>query len=348
MPYKEHLENTFKLNPAPTPIPRMVLCSLCTTLPLILGYILHQLPLAIFGGLFGLVLILNDHFGPLKQRIYHLIVTFIFLSLAFYVGAVVSSNNTLVALTLFLISFILGKSKDYGVELERLLLFMALQVLTASSSPEMKDQFWGLMLYCTFAFLNYIVCLTLVFLFSRHATEFMMSKRKTFKKIINQKQSTRFAFIFATTTTLGFILANALHISRGYWAVGTTLIIMVPNSTQSFYKSAQRLLGTFLGVVIAAFLVRFGHDPISLILFVLVAAYFAPLGLIRNYWVGNMYIAALILFLLEISSVNHTGSFDLAVLRTLDIGLGCLLGIIGTFVNNPSIFLPSKKLKSLI
>jgi uncharacterized membrane protein YccC len=345
MPFKEHLENTFKNNPAPTPIPRMVLCSLCTTLPLILGYILNQLPLAIFGGLFGFVLILNDHFGPLKQRIYHLFATFIFLSLAFYLGAIISGNNILIAVALFLISFILGKSKEYGVELERLLLFMALQILTASGSPGMKEHFWGLMLYCTFAFINYIVCLTFVFLFSRHATEFMSSKRQTFKKIINQKKSTRFAFIFATTTTLGFILANALHISRGYWAVGTTLIVMLPDSTQSLYKSAQRLLGTFVGVVIAAFLVRLGHDPITLILFVLISAYFAPLGLIRNYWLGNIFIAALILFLLEISSAHHTGSFDLAILRTIDIGLGCLLGVIGSFVNNPSIFLNLKNLK---
>lgn len=138
-----------------------------------------------------------------SDAIYHLITTFIFLSGAFYPGAKIEGNNTLIALSLFLISFILGKAKEYGVELERLLLFMA-------------------------------------------------SKRQTFKKIITQKQSTRFAFIFASTTTLG------------------------------------------------------------LILFVLIAAYFAPLGLIRNYWLGNIFIAALILFLLEISSTQHTESLNLA------------------------------------
>ena len=344
MPLKEHLENTLKLNPAPTPISRMVLCSLCTTLPLILGFALNQLTLAIFGSLLGFVLILNDHFGPLKQRIYHLITTFFFLSGALYLGAVISSSNLLVAIILFIISFILGKAKDYGLELERLLLFMALQILTAAGTPGLREQFWNLMPYCFFAFINYILCLTFVFLISRHSTEFMSSKRQTFKKIINQKQSTRFAFNFAITITTGFILANILHISRGYWVVGTALIVMLPDSIQSFYKSAQRLLGTFIGVIIAAFLVRLGHDPISLILFVLIAAYFAPLGLIRNYWLGNIFIAALILFLLEISSAQHTGSFELAILRTKDIGLGCLLGVIGTFVNNPSFFNKKKKI----
>ncbi len=343
MPLKEHLENTFKFNPAPTPIPRMILCSLCTTLPLVLGYFLHQLQYAIFGGLFGFVLILNDHFGPFQQRVRHLVVTYLFLSLAFYVGALISGNSILTAITLFVISFILGKSKDYGIELERLLLFMALQILTASGSPGIKENFVGLLIYCTFSFLNYIICLTFVFLFSRHATEFMASKRQTFNKIIHQKHSTRFALIFALTSTIGFLLANVFHISRGYWAVGTTLIVMLPDSAQSFYKSVQRLLGTLVGVILAAFLVKFGHDPISLILFVLVAAYFAPLGLIRNYWLGNIFIAALILFLLEISNPHFTGSFDLAILRTLDIALGCCLGIIGTFINNPKFFISVDK-----
>ena len=337
MPFKEHLEKTLKIESTPTPIPRMVLCSLCTTLPLILGFALNQLPISIFGALFGFVLILNDHFGPLKQRLSHLLVTYILLSLAFYIGALLSGKILFTALSLFLISFILGKSKDYGVELERLLLFMALQILTAAGTPGMLDHFWPIMLYFSLAFLNYIICLILVFLFSKHPAEFMASKRKTFKKIINQNSSTKFAFVFASTITIGYLLANWMHISRGYWVVGTTLIVMLPDSYQSFYKSAQRLLGTFVGVVIAAFLINLGHDPISLILFVLIAACFAPLGLIRNYWLGNIFIAALILFLLEISSPNSQGSFDLARLRTIDIALGCLLGVIGSLINAPTL-----------
>jgi hypothetical protein len=344
---KEHLDNTLKFNNDPTPVPRMILCSVCTTLPLVLGYFQHQLPIAIFGALFGFVLILNDHFGPLKQRIMHLFVTFIMLTLSFYVEAILFDKIALIAVTLFLVSFLVGKSKNYGIELERMLLFMALQILTAAGLPGLMNHFWSLIAYCSFAFVNYIVCLTLVFLYSKHPIEFMESKRKTLNKIISQKHTTRFAFIFSCTTTLGYLLANWMHIGRGYWVVGTTLIVMLPNSYQSFYKSIQRLLGTFIGVVIAAFLINLGHDPITLTLFVLVSALFAPLGLLRNYWLGNIFIAALILFLLELSTFNqiynHTQSFDLARLRTIDIALGCLLGIIGSLINDPSIILDTKR-----
>lgn len=337
-----HLDNTLKLAPVPTPLPRMVLCSLCTTLPLILGYFLHQLPIAIFGGLFGFVLILNDHFGPIKHRLQHLLVTFILLSIAFYLGAMIAQNIPLTAIALFIMSFILGKTKEYGAELERLLLFMALQILTASGSLGLSEHFTGIMLYCFFSFLNYIVCLLVVFFFFQPKAEFIQSKRKTLKTVFSHHDSTKFAVLFSLTTTIGYLLANWMQISRGYWVVGTTLIVMLPDTYKSFTKSIQRLLGTFLGVVIAAFLVKLAQDPLLLILFVLISAYFAPLGLMRNYWLGNIFIAALIHFLLEISAPNLTTSFELAKLRTVDIALGCLLGTLGSLINDPSVILPDK------
>jgi uncharacterized membrane protein YccC len=62
----------------------------------------------------------------------------------------------------------------------------------------------------------------------------------------------------------------------------------------------------------------------------------------RNYWVANIFIAALVVFLLELTKSQHTGSLDIALLRATDIGLGCLLGLIGTLINNPKIIFPLK------
>lgn len=343
MPFKEHVENTLKFNPAPSPFSRMVLCSLCTTLPLVLGYGLNQLPLAIFGSLTGFALSLSDHFGPLNKRIHHLFVTSLFLTISLFVGAVLIGQEGFIALLLFVLAFLLGKSKDYGVELERVLLFSSLQLLAGAGTAGIKEHLHWILFYISIALLNYVICLVLIYLYSKNAPEFVASKRQTFKKIINQKETNRFAFLFATTATIGYLIANYFHISRGYWVVGTILLVMLPDSTQSLYKSVQRLLGTFVGVMIGALLMRFGHDPITLMIFCLIAAYFAPLGLIRNYWLGNIFIAALVLFLLEISKTAHISSFDLALLRTTDIALGCLLGSLGALINNPSILIHSKK-----
>lgn len=333
MNLKEHFVNTLKLNSSPAPLSRMILCSWCTTLPLILGHSINQMGIAIFGALMGFALCLNDHFGPLKKRINHLFISYLFLSLSFFVGALIGDDIKMVSLLLFGLAFILGKSKDFGTELERVLLFSSLQLITAAGTPGLLEHFLWIMLYFTIALINYLSCLTLLHLISRNEAEEMIGKRKIFKKIIYNKETNLFAFIFSLTATLGLIIAHHLHISRGYWIVGTALIVMLPSTTLSIYRSTQRLLGTALGVITGCLFINLGHDPVSLIFFCLFAAFLAPLGLIRNYWLGNIFIAALILFLLEISQSSEISISSLALLRIIDIALGCCLGLIGTMLN---------------
>lgn len=42
------------------------------------------------------------------------------------------------------------------------------------------------------------------------------------------------------------------------------------------------------------------------------------------------------MFFLEISaSIPHVGEWDLAIMRIVDIGVGCLLGSLGTIIATP-------------
>lgn len=140
MALKEHIDKTFRIDPGPTPIFKMALSSLAMTIPLVIGYINNHLFVSMIGSLMGLLIYLNDHFGSFTVRIKHLIATFIFLSLAFMVGAYSAGNNTLIIIVLFILSFLVGKSKDFGVELEKIMLFVTLQFLTASSSKIYKTE----------------------------------------------------------------------------------------------------------------------------------------------------------------------------------------------------------------
>jgi uncharacterized membrane protein YccC len=337
MPHlKEHFENTIKLTPAPVPISHMVLCSITVIFPLIVGFNLNQLHFAIFGSLSALALSLNDHFGPLKKRITHLLITQVFLIAAFYLGAVLEGYYYLMGILIFSISFLLGKTKNHGVELERILVFSTLQILAASGIEGTHDIFPQILSYFILSLINYLLCLLLIQYFFQNRSELISSKRQIFTKVINQHESTRFALFFSFTVTAAYFLANYLHISRGYWVVGTTVLVMLPDSTQSFYKSAQRLIGTFLGVIIGAFFIQLNYSSTGLIFFCLMASSMTPLGLSRNYWIGNIFIAALVLFLLELSNPNPLESIDLAILRVTDIAIGCLFGVLGTLLNKYS------------
>lgn len=333
MSLKDHISNSLRLQKAPSPWPRMILCALSVTLPLIGGVIFKEERSSIYGALLGFILILNDHFGPLKQRIVHLLTAFLFLAMAFTVGLMVSNSTWVLIPLLFIMAFILGKSKGLGLELERLILFSTFQMLNAALTPHLKDHAFKLFLYAALSLANYLICLCIVYLSMKHAPNFQRRKREEWKEAFSRKESHRYAFTLAGVSCCGLLLSNLFHVERGQWMVGTILIVMMPSKTLSYQRSFQRIVGTFIGVVISSVLLYFGREPEFLIPFAALAAFFAPLGLIKNYWLGNAFIAALIMFFLQFGT--HDPHSNLAVLRIIDISLGCLIGAIGTLIAFP-------------
>ena len=52
------------------------------------------------------------------------------------------------------------------------------------------------------------------------------------------------------------------------------------------------------------------------------------MGLSKNYWIGNVAIAALILFFLEFASPQSIEGHHLAYWRIVDITIGSIVGVI--------------------
>lgn len=343
MPFKDHVENTLRLNPEPTPLFKMILSALAITSPLIIGHFNHELFVSMFGSLMGLVFYLNDHFDNFFIRARHLVVTFVLLMLSLAVGAASVGHIPTIAIILFILSFLLGKSKDYGIELERMMLFITLQFLTASSEVVIQLKLTSLLLYSALAFLNYLLWAYLIFRFTKHQTKPTTSKRATVKKILEQNRGIKFPLVCALFSTIGYILAQVFEFAHANWIVGTALIVILPDSYQSLYKSAQRVLGTIVGVVIASIVLNYVHDQAWLILLVFLCSFLMPLGLSQNYWVGNIYIAAMILFFLEIAAPQSISTHHLAFWRAIDIILGCSIGVLAALWMKPEIIKRSIK-----
>lgn len=337
MAFKEHIDKTFKIDPGPTPIFKMALSALAMTTPLVVGYFNNHIFVSMIGSLFGLLIYLNDHFGSFGVRIKHLLATFIFLIAGFAVGAHSAGNNTLIIILLFLLSFCIGKSKDYGVELEKIMLFMTLQFLTASSSVIYKRELFSLFGYASLTFVNYLFWASVIFMITKHQVSPMNSKRETFKKIISQNKTLKFPLVTAIFACLGYIAATVLEFSHPYWIIGTYLIVILPDSYQSIYKSSQRLSGTIIGVVLSSIILTYVHDARILMAFVVLFSFLLPDGISKNYWVGNVYIAALIMIFLEIGIPHSTATENLGFWRIVDIGIGSLLGVIAAIFIKPQL-----------
>lgn len=327
---------SLKFERVPSPWPRMVLASLSVGVPLIVGYLRDDLHSSIYGSLFGFILILNDHFGSLRKRLIHLFTAYVFILGGVLTGILFHGDQTLILIALFVMAFLLGRAKGLGIELERMLIFTTLQFLAASQNPGLTDDLMTPVFYSTLSLINYVLSLFVVYFFFKHEPNFQRSKFRDFLHALRRKGTMRYALVLATTACLGFILAQQFHVERGYWMVGTILVVMMPDRNQSLYKSFQRLLGTLLGVLIAASVLKLFDSEIALIALCTLAAFLAPLGLHKNYWLGNVFIAGLIILFLDISMYqNSVENFKFAWLRISDIGMGCFLGVIGTFIAFP-------------
>ncbi|MBC7427438.1 MAG: FUSC family protein [Bacteriovorax sp.] len=291
----------------------------------------------------GLLYYLNDPFGPLVKRSKHLIVTFMLLMFSLSVGAFCVGNDYLIVGILFVLSFIVGKSKDFGIDLERLMLFITLQFITASSEVVMQLQLQDLILYSLFAFANYIFWAAILFKAIRHEIFPMVSKRESVKNIISHNKSSYFPLVCAIFSCVGYVAAKMFKFSHANWIVGTALIVMLPDSYKSIYKSTQRIIGTTVGVIIAAAVITYIHDPKLLITFIFLLSFLMPHGLAKNYWIANIYIAAMILFFLEIAAPSSIATHHLAFWRIIDILIGCLIGVLAALIMKPDILIKSTK-----
>lgn len=343
MPFKDHIGNTFRINPEPTPFFKMLLSSFVITTPLVIGYFDLQLFASMFGALMGLVLYLNDHFGSLSVRFKHLAVTFLLLIITLYLGAISVNNNILIVSVLFVLGFLVGKSKDFGLELERMMLFIALQFVTVSSDIVFKAQMRPLIIYSLITFVTYIFWSLIIFYFTKHQISPMTSKRATVKHIMGNNKSSRFPLVCAISACIGFFAAQFFQFAHANWIVGTALIVVLPDSYQSIYKSLQRLFGTMTGVLVAVIILTYVHDRELLIVFVFLFSFMMPRGISQNYWVANIYIAALILFFLEFALPQSIATHHLAYWRIVDIAIGSLIGVLAAIWIKPEMIKNSIK-----
>jgi uncharacterized membrane protein YccC len=142
----------------------------------------------------------------------------------------------------------------------------------------------------------------------------------------------RYSLRVAVVTTLAVVLAELLHIKRGYWMTITAIVILQPYTGITTQRAMQRVLGTVVGALITAALGALFHDPraILVLAFVFAAACVALLPV--NYAAFSVFLTPTFVLLAEASA----GDWHLAGTRVLNTLLGGALALLGSRVLWPS------------
>ncbi len=338
MSLREHVDEVLRINPMPSPWPRMFVCAFSTTIPLVIGLFMGHLPVAIFGSLMGFLLPLNDHLGTLGHRLWTITLTFLMMAAGLSLGILTHQHNALFIPTLLGLVYWLGlMGGGKGAELERALLFSIFQVLAGAYSGALEHYFVPIVSYAFLGYLCVVVTLaTLVFL-RRHNPNPFTRLRTTLKESITTEKSRHlYAAGYALAILFSLIAVDILKVDHGYWAVGTVLIIMRPEIKQSVYRSIQRFFGTLVGVIVADLIIYSVHSPWLAIVILGLVSFWGPWSIIRSYWLGSAVMAVMLLIILDMPNLQR-GDLHTPTVRLTATGIGCLLALAGILLVNPQV-----------
>ncbi|GAA2852457.1 FUSC family protein [Nonomuraea rubra] len=133
----------------------------------------------------------------------------------------------------------------------------------------------------------------------------------------------------------GAVLAGwvsmALGVGRPYWAVVTAAAVFAANTTMSWSRALQRVVGNLLGVALFTLIVpvtRWG--AVALVVAVLVMQFVTEAAITRNYWLGSVFVAPMAMLMTEFARAEPVPA--LVADRWLDTCLGAAAGLLACVV----------------
>ncbi len=136
----------------------------------------------------------------------------------------------------------------------------------------------------------------------------------------------RHALRLAIVVPLTELLAELLHLPRGYWAAVSASTVLRPGFGATFTRGAERVLGTLAGVVIAS-VIAVALDPTGwgAVTVVVILAYFTYAVFPANFAAGTAMLTGLVVFLLHAVAAD---SAQIAFDRGLDTAIGGAIGLV--------------------
>lgn len=341
---QQFTKEVFKSNTEEPPWPRMVLCAFATGTPLMIGLIRGELQYCIYAALIGYLIELNDHLGSLRHRLLIATLSFIALIFSFTLGLLLHGNWPIFISALLFIIYWLGLMGGRGAEVERILLFSAIQMLVAYYNTHVDirhiDRIFE---YSIIVYFIVVIGITITqFLFKGVNLTFTKIKEALGQTMTKQRTHHLYAISFVFATLIALSLVHFTQIERGYWCVITTLLIMKPDRKESVRRGLQRFVGTALGVLVGETLVLYLPYTELVIAVIMFCAFTIPYAMKRNYWQVSFFVSIVVLLLMNLPNLGHPDT-HLPYVRLEATIYGCLIGLTGVLIDQVLHFIFMKR-----
>lgn len=145
----------------------------------------------------------------------------------------------------------------------------------------------------------------------------------------------------------GFLLGQALHLSKTYWILLTIVVIMKPGFSLTKTRSYQRILGTLIGAFFAAGILYLTKDSTIIFIVMLICILGAYSFQTYHYITSVVFMTPFIIFLLHFL---HPADFNNVTQRVLDTVIGGGIAFAFNYIFWPSWeykFLPEYMIKAI-
>jgi len=142
-----------------------------------------------------------------------------------------------------------------------------------------------------------------------------------------RRSELRHGLRIAIAGVMSFVLAEALALPQGYWAVFTAVLVVQGSVGGSWKASVDRLIGTLLGAVYGAVIATIVRHDDVLMLGAALAISLTPLALLAALNPSYRVAPITAVILLLGSSGSTEGPFLAAALRTVEVSLGGFVGM---------------------
>lgn len=305
------------------------LAALCIGSPLLLGWFLEK---PNFGSLssLGALTILYFTQAPISQRMIHLAVCAFGMIFSFSVSLCFGFNVYCSALALGIVAFLSHFiTSYYKIPPPGNFFFIMVAAMASNFQFDMEmiptriGLFaMGTILSCSFAFIYSVFV---------EKSAVINIPRRTFRK----KRYTKFveSGIIAVFMTLTLVIGHILKFQNTYWiSISTIAIIQGRNFEHVRQRNLHRIIGTFVGLGLAWFILYFNPEKIVMIFIIMFLQFIVELMIVRNYGFAVIFLTPLTILLVETGSLIHHNVTELMEARLIDTIIGSLMGLSAGFL----------------
>lgn len=314
---------------------QLIGAGICMAVPLFIGYFSNNLTIGSFGSL-GIFTFLYYQSLPLKNLLIRLSAVGLFLLFGNLVGMLTTHVPWLIPISIALIAFcarIIFRLYDIS---KPGAFFIVMVTAMGSGTKIPLDRVPYMMSYVVLGILTSLIVATILY-FIEGAVETTPTKKMSLQeRLYTDPAALLDALHYAAILFLATYISQSLHLTNAYWMiVSCAAVLQGDNLRAIMQRNIQRIFGTIIGLLIAAFVLSFSFTSLQSILLICFFFITVEFFIKRNYTVANFFTTPMSLLLANLA--RHQYMISLLNYRLIGIVLGSLLGLLGAYVLTTSL-----------